>query len=107
MQNIEIELPKTADPSQAEQAIEATLAALGLEVALRGTLRKFSGCIHWHARNPGQSGTLEVTLWPGPNRAWITIQGGRTAGWIAEKLPEVRATLRQRLANRPRANARR
>ena len=106
MRNIEIELPPAANPAQAEQAVEAALAATGLEVALRGSLRKFPGCIHWHARQPGRSGTLEVTLWPEQHRAWLTIQSGRAAGWIAAKLPEIRAALGQGLAARPLAGLR-
>jgi len=98
MQNIEIELPRSANLSQVEKTIEATLAAIGLQISLRGTLKKFPGCTHWHARSPGRSGTLELTLWPQQHRAWITIQSGRTADWITEKLPEVQQALQQRLS---------
>jgi hypothetical protein len=98
MQTIEIELPPAIDLSQAAKIMEATLVAAGLEIALRGTLRTFPGCIHWHARNPGRPGTLELTLWPSQRRAWITIQRGRAAEWIARKLPEVQAALRLQLA---------
>jgi len=97
MRNIEIKLPPAANPSKAEKAIDAALAAIGLEVALRGTLRKFPGCIHWHAKNPGQSGTLELTLWPQQRRAWITVQSGRDAAWISARLPEVRKALQRQL----------
>ena len=62
------------------------------------TLKKFPGCTHWHARNPGRSGTLELTLWPQQHRAWITIQSGRTAEWITEKLPEIQKALQRHLA---------
>jgi hypothetical protein len=94
MQNIEIELPPKANLSKVEKTIEASLAAVGLEVSLRGTLKKFPGCTHWHAKSPGQSGTLELTLWPQQHRVWITIQNGRTADWITEKLPEIHKLLR-------------
>jgi hypothetical protein len=105
MQNIELELPPTTNLSAAEKAIDITLAALGLEVALRGTLKKFPGCIHWHAKNPGQSGTLELTLWPQQHRAWITIQSGRAAKWIAERLPEVQDAIYQHLEAQQQRNA--
>jgi hypothetical protein len=98
MQNIEIELPPTVNLSTAEKTIDATLAAIGLEIALRGTLKKFPGCTHWHAKNPGQSGTLELTLWPQQHRAWITIQSGRAAEWIAQRLPELQNALYRQLA---------
>jgi hypothetical protein len=97
MQNIEIKLPATMNLSKAEKAIDAALTANGLEIALRGTLKKIPGCIHWHARNPGQSGTLELTLWPRQRRVWITIQSGRDADWIAVRLPAVKKTLHQHL----------
>jgi len=95
---IEIELPRDAKLSNVEKSIDAALAAVGLQVSLRGTLKKFPGCTHWHARSPGQSGTLELTLWPQQHRAWITIQSGRTAEWITKKLPEVQNALQRRLA---------
>ncbi len=100
MQNIEIKLPTTATFSSIEKAIEATIVAQGLEIALRGTLKKFPGCLHWHVRSPGQTGTLELTLWPQQHRAWITIQSGRAAAWISKSLPEVQTTLYQHLADR-------
>ena len=98
MQNIEIELPRGANLSKVEKTIDATLAGVGLQVPLRGTLKKFPGCTHWHAKNPGRSGTLELTLWPQQRRAWITIQSGRAAEWITEKLPEIQDALQQALA---------
>ena len=97
MQNIGIELPRGANLSEVEKTIVATLAAVGLQVSLRGTLKKFPGCTHWHAKSPGQSGTLELTLWPQQHRAWISIQSGRAANWITEKLPEIQKYLGNRL----------
>lgn|ERR1017187_5509185 len=98
MQNIEIELPRGAKLTKVKKTIDATLAAVGLQVSLRGTLKKFPGCMHWHARKAGQSGTLELTLWPQQHRVWMTIQSGRAAEWITEKLPEIQDALQQGLA---------
>ena len=98
MQTIEMELPRRANLAQVEKSIDATLAAVGLQVSLRGTLKKFPGCLHWHAKTAGQSGTLELTLWPQQHRAWISIQGGRTAAWITRKLPEIQDALQRHLA---------
>ena len=98
MQVIEIELPPGANLSQVKKTIDATFGALGLQVSLRGTLKKFPGCTHWHAKIPGQSGTLELTLWPQQRRAWISIQSGRTAKWITEKLPEIQKALNRHLS---------
>ena len=102
MQNIEIELPQRANLSKVEKTIDATLAAVGLQVPLRGTLKKFPGCIHWHAKSPGRSGTLELTLWPQQHRAWMTIQSRRAAEWIPKKLPEIQKALSKHLATRQR-----
>jgi hypothetical protein len=93
MQNIEIILAPTTDPCGAEMKIAATLMTAGLDISRRGTLKKFPGCIHWHAKRRGQAGTLEITLWPRQHRAWITIQSGRRANWITDQLPTVLAAL--------------
>jgi hypothetical protein len=98
MQIIEISVPRGANLAKVEKTINATLAAVGLQVSLRGTLKKFPGCTHWHAKIPGRSGTLELTLWPQQHRAWISIRSSRAAEWIAEKLPEVQKALSQHLA---------
>jgi hypothetical protein len=98
MQNFELELPRGPNPSNVEKTIDATLAAVGLQVSLRGTLKKFPCCMHWHAKSPGRSGTLELTLWPQQHRAWISIQSGRAAEWITEKLPEIQNALQRHLA---------
>jgi len=93
MRNIEIELSPRANPSKVEKTIDAIFVVVGLRVSLRGTLKKFPGCIHSHARSAGQSGTLELTLWPQQHRAWISIQDGRNAEWIREKLTEIQHLL--------------
>ena len=98
MQILEITLPPAANPARVKKVIDATLASAGLEVSLRGTLKQFPGCTHWHAKLAGQSGTLELTLWPEPHRAWISIQSGRTAEWITERLPKIREALDRKLA---------
>ncbi len=95
MENIEIELRVGIDLTEVERAIDTALTQAGLEIALRGSLRKFPGCTHWHARQPGESGTLEVTLWPQERRAWFTVQSGRRAVWIPGKLAEVDRELRR------------
>ena len=99
MQHIEIELPQGTNLSKAEKTIDATLAEVGLQVSLRGTLKKLPGCIHWHAKSPGQRGTLELTLWPQQRRTWISIQSGRAAEWITEELPKIQQPPSQHLAS--------
>lgn len=98
MENLEIVLPAGATPAKVEQIIDAVITAAGLDVSLRGSLAKFPGCIHWHAKKPGATGTLEFTLWPQEQRAWLTVQSGRRAAWIEVILPAVQRQLQQRLA---------
>ena len=98
MENTEIELRPEIDLTEVERAIDTALAAAGLAIVLRGSLQKFPGCIHWHARQPGESGTLEITLWPQAHRAWFTVQSGRRADWIDGKQAEMRRRLRPALA---------
>jgi hypothetical protein len=97
MQNVEIDLPPAVSLDAVERTIDSALTSVGLLVSLRGTLAKFPGCTHWHAKVAGQAGTLEVTLWPRERRAWLTFQSGRTAGWMAAKLPEFQRALSQSL----------
>ena len=98
MQNIEIPLPPAAPSDDTVRVIEAALTKLDLEITLRGTLKKFPGCMHWHARSAGRSGTVEVTFWPQSCRVWLTVQSGRTANWITARLPEVQSVLARHLA---------
>ena len=86
MRDVEIPVPQDVDSSLVTDAIEHALAELGLTVTLRGSLKKFPNCIHWHAKNGQQSGTLEITYWPQERRAWFTVQNGRTADWIDAKI---------------------
>ena len=101
MQNIEIHVPSGSKGLDVVRAIDCSLAELDLHISLRGTLKKFPGCEHWHLRNTSQSGTLELTFWPAQHRAWLTVQSGRAAAWITDRLPEVRQTLDRHLAKLP------
>ena len=95
MHDVEIPLPPGVDCGEVARVIDQALAQVGLNTTLRDGLKKFPGCIHWHAKNGGQPGTLEITLWPQQQRAWFTIQDGRAAGWIDAKLNALQEVLRQ------------
>lgn len=99
MENIEIPLPRHIESVEVAQVIDAALAESGLTVTLRDSLKKYPGCIHWHAKNGRASGTLEITLWPRERRAWFTVQSGRRAPWTGEKLDLLSASLQERLGN--------
>jgi hypothetical protein len=80
MKQIEINDRSGRLPSPA--AIERAIQNCDLHVTLKGTLKQFPGCIHWHIKKGRERGTLEVTRWPKQQRLWLTIQDGRTAPWI-------------------------
>ncbi len=79
---VDIPLPASADCTTMEQRIDEAIARCGLRVSLRGTLKRFPACIHWHVTKGGTTGTLEITLWPQEHRAWFSVQKRRTAAWI-------------------------
>src|SRR5687768_17700711 len=56
--------------------IDAALAAHGLLVTMKGTLKSYPGCTHWHCKSGNEKGTLEITLWPAQKRAWFKVQSG-------------------------------
>ena len=94
MRHIEIALPAGASDGQVVRAVDRAIARAGLNVTLRGTLKKYTGCVHWHVRNGRESGTLELTFWPAEQRAWFTVQNGRTADWIEEGMHRIRRAIR-------------
>ena len=98
MENVAIPLPRHVEGDTVAQVIDDALAESGLTVTLRDSLKKYPGCVHWHAKNGRASGTLEITLWPQERRAWFTVQDGRKAPWIEEKLSSLSADLVQRLS---------
>ena len=97
VREIEISLTSPIGLSKIERAIDQAIADVGLSVALRASLAKFPGCIHWHAKQGRESGTLEITFWPRERRAWFTIQNGRRAAWIEEKLQMVIEAIHRRI----------
>jgi len=86
MQNIEIPWSSEIGDGQFGRIIDQAIDAAGLIVTLRGSLKSFPGCTHWHVKNGQERGTLEITAWPREHRAWFSIQSGRKARWIGEKV---------------------
>jgi hypothetical protein len=64
---------------------------------MKGTLRMFPGCMHWHFKKPPQSGTLEATMWPSAQRIWLSVQSRRHADWIEQSIDEMRRDLERAL----------
>jgi dihydroxyacetone kinase-like protein len=45
-------------------SMEMVCEYANLRVTLKGTLKKYPGCIHWHLKREGERGTLEMTWSP-------------------------------------------
>jgi hypothetical protein len=97
MKDIPIIVPRKAKPDQIANAIVRAIGELSLIVTMRETLKKFPGSIHWHIKNGRERGTLEITYWPEEHRAWFTIQDGRKADWIEEKISLLDMAIRKNL----------
>ena len=93
MVELEVRLPSGADFVRTVDAVEACAARLRLLTRMKGTLAGFPGCVHWHFKRGRERGTLEVTWWPRERRLWLSVQAGRTAGWIEATAADLRAAL--------------
>jgi hypothetical protein len=70
------------DWTRCARRIERAIAAAGLRIAMKGTLRTYPGSTHWHLKCGRETGTLELTMWPAGSRVWCSVQAGRRAAWI-------------------------
>ena len=86
MKEIEIPLPRGVERLPIRKIIADTCVSCGLRVTLETTLRKFPESTHWHFKKGDETGTLEITFWPAQCRAWFSIQGGRSAPWLEDKI---------------------
>ncbi len=82
MKHIEVQIGVAWDTQTVQRAIERIPIRHGLQVTLKGTLRKYPGCVHWHFKRPKQLGTIEATMWPEKRRVWLSVQSRRSADWI-------------------------
>ncbi|HEX4056497.1 MAG TPA: hypothetical protein VHX86_19725 [Tepidisphaeraceae bacterium] len=94
---IVIRLPEKISPGKIAVVIDRTTIDLGLTMTMRGTLKSFPGCTHWHLKRDRGRGTLEITWWPHRRKLWIKIQSGRTAAWIDEIAPRFKREIETRL----------
>ena len=93
MTETEVHLPPAWDSPQFDRRVEAVFANRGLIVTMKGTLKAFPECTHWHLKHRAAAGTLEFTVWPEKRRAWFQVQAGRAAPWIESELPALKAEL--------------
>jgi hypothetical protein len=100
MQEFKFSVPAHCNLADAAGLIERVYAKHSLIAALKGSLTRYPGSIHWHCRRPNEKGVLELTLWPRGARLWAQVQDGRKAPWIDHLLPQVQAELEQGLRSR-------
>ena len=58
-------------------------------------LRSYPSATHWHIRQPGAQGTLELTYWPMRSRLWFAIHANRRAEWLAPAIDDLTARMIQ------------
>ncbi|MBC8109394.1 MAG: hypothetical protein H7Z14_22610 [Anaerolineae bacterium] len=93
MTEIPFHLREVDDPLSAIERIESVIARYSLLTTMKGTLKSYPGCTHWHCKLGRETGTLEITLWPAKRRAWFKVQAGRRARWIDEVVPKMKQML--------------
>jgi hypothetical protein len=93
MDSIEIAAPATQNPTALIAQIERAASAEGLDSGERMTLRMFPGSTHWHLRQPGLKGVLELTYWPSQGRLWFAVHANRQADWIDPAIERLRARI--------------
>ena len=79
------------------RAVESVMSRAGLRRNLKGTLRSYPGCVHWHFGKDGATGTLEITVWPAQRRMWMSVQARRGASWIDNSISQLRVALEREL----------
>ncbi len=87
MSEVDIPLHGAVSVLQYEQAIEGAAVGQDLRATLKGTLKQYPGCIHWHFKQGKKTGVLEITLWPQETRAWIAVHDNRKGVWVDGIIP--------------------
>ena len=89
----EIELHIRPADESAIARIDEAITSCGLLTTMKGTLKGYPGCTHWHCKCGNAKGTLEITLHPATARAWFKVQAGRRADWIDQVIPTLKRIL--------------
>jgi hypothetical protein len=97
MKEIPCQIETWGDVDRMSRAVESVMSSAGLRQMLKGTLRSYPGCVHWHFGKDGATGTLEVTVWPAQRRVWMSVQARRSAGWIENCISQLRVALEREL----------
>ena len=92
-----VHIPPQFPAERVAAVVDAAVQQMSLDIVSRGTLKTYPGSVHWHTKRDTESGTLEITWWPQRRRLWLKVQRGRTAKWIDEAMPQLKAQLEQAL----------
>ena len=90
MIEVELQIPNNSIHKIIVEVVETVCKANGLACALRGTLRTYPGCVHWHYQHAKQKGTLEITWWELENRLWFKVTENRRGKWMDDALPKLK-----------------
>jgi hypothetical protein len=77
-----IVLADNAPTADIEQRAEQVCLDAGLYIARKTTLASYPGSVHWHWKQAGTPGVLELTWWPQRRRLWFAVHANRKAPWI-------------------------
>ena len=97
MREIEVRIAPDAKLDEVEAIIEAACAAEGLRLTLKGTLKQYPGCVHWHYKRSSEPGTLEITLWAAKRRLWFKVSAGRQGEWIEGAIGRLKRKIEDKL----------
>ncbi|HTL29730.1 MAG TPA: hypothetical protein VL282_10930 [Tepidisphaeraceae bacterium] len=81
MREWEVKVGRSWDDAAIAEVIESVATYMDLTIALKGTLRKYPGSVHWHFKKRRRLGTIELTISPEQKRVWLSVKSGRFFGW--------------------------
>ena len=83
--------------AQLEKDAMAIAERLELSAGPRQTLRTLPESVHYHFRREKETGTLELTIWPGESRVWLTVHANRAGRWTDPAADEMAHALARAL----------
>lgn len=98
-----MKLPPGTDLEEAGRLLERLCAEEGLVRTMETSLKVYPGSRHWHYRRGSERGTLEVTVWPGGGKAWISAHANRAGRWTAGSAERLALAVERVLAAEERA----
>ena len=97
MLRYEVRIERGTGLKDADRLIERLCAEEGLERTVKRTLQFYPGSMHWHFRRRIEAGTLEVILWPGKRRIWLSVHANRTGQWTDKSVRRLQQAIEREL----------